>query len=169
MAGGNGKSSDLVLLRAIESGMGAVPQKIHRKYPRDEIINRTFLSLKSRNLFSPTKTQVKHAAVDWFRIYEHKPRHWRGRPKNKNHPTVILNNDIEAVTTDNGISRAEFRCELKNDLRQVRRKFGTDGLASFLLGRLAGMSSRDIAEIMDFDPNSALAKSLGAISSVETL
>jgi len=151
---GNGRPADLKLLRAVESGISAVPKTIRSAYPRDELVNASWLILKSRGIRNPSRLQVRCAAIDQHRMNTH---YRRGQT----HRTV----DSAESLPDDRPSREipTGRAEIVDHLRDIRRRFGTDGLASFLLSRIIGLPNSCVVQIMDYHPKSALAQSVGEI------
>jgi hypothetical protein len=62
--------------------------------------------------------------------------------------------------------KSSVRLEITEALRDVRRRFGTDGLAMFLLARVMELPEAAIRGIMDLEPQSALARSIGSIGAI---
>jgi hypothetical protein len=157
---GTGPAPDLVLLRAVESSVFSAPPSVVEAYDRDELVNSVFLILKSRGVRRPTRLQVRSAAIDHHRMVTHYPRIWRHRHHQRRHPSVAAVPDLpERAESD----KSSVRLEITEALRDVRRRFGTDGLAVFLLSRVMELSPRIIGEIMDYESDSTLARSLGEI------
>ncbi len=55
------------------------------------------------------------------------------------------------------------RAELVDQLSAYRRKFGVERMAAIILIRVLKMAPAGAAEVLGYDPDSALAKSLGRI------
>lgn len=158
MPGGNG---DQQLLRAVESLYStAVPRAVREAYPRDELVNSLFLLLKSRRVRRPTRIQIRSAAIDHHRRETHYPRRWKFGMSLRE-PRKVFYGPVQ----ENGRSSppASLREEIADHLRDVRRRFGTDGLAVFLLSRVMELPARQVADVMDFAPDSALARSIAEI------
>lgn len=144
------------LLRAVESEIHSVPRAVREAYPRDELVNSVFVLLKSRRVKKPSRLKIKSAAIDVFRRDTHYPRSARFR-RTKEKPRSV--SYVEEPIGSH--ARApETKTELADHLLDIRRRFGTDGLAVFMMVRVMEMNPGAVARVMDFEPDSALARSI---------
>lgn len=147
------------LFRAVESAFPAIPKTVRNAYPRDELVNATWLILHSRGVRRPTKLQVRNASIDFHRS------NTRYRKGNKHGD--VLTGDVHVPEQPVNGNGADHDDHIEIHLRDIRRRFGTDGLAVFLLSRVMDLAPRAVSVIMDYEPNSALARSLGALGGKE--
>ena len=177
----NGSKNGVSLLHAIESSFSAIPKTIRKTYEREELVSSTWLILKSRGAKRPTKVQIKFAAIDFHRTNTH----YRAKKHGQRHGDQITNTissrkmdgsshlmsggsksekDVWVFSSeDKDNSRVEARMEIVEHFHDLRRRFGTDGFIIFLLSRVLEFSRRDINQIMDFEPDSALSRSFGEL------
>lgn len=147
---------DIRLLRAIESGISASPRAVRSAYSAGDLVNSIWLLLRSRGVRNPSRLQIRSAAIDVHRRDSHYTPHFRLGLQRRRKPSVEFMPDIPERPV-NGVAA---RQDLADHLRDVRRRFGTDGLAMFLLSRVMELPARAVAEILDYAPDSALARSV---------
>ena len=162
----NGSKNGVSLLHAIESSFSAIPKTIRKTYEREELVSSTWLILKSRGAKRPTKVQIKFAAIDFHRTNTH----YRKANKHGDQYTNTISEtsddprrpfpfDHKLEVPDN----TRDKSEVVEHFHDLRRRFGTDGFLIFLLSRVLEFSRRDINQIMDFEPDSALSRSFGEL------
>lgn len=157
MPGTRGRQSNgTILLRAVERALPAVPKTIQKAYSRHEIVNSVFVHLKSKGVHTPSRLQVRNSAIDMHRA---NTRYRRG----KKHGDQFTN---VTIPDRPGCQTADTKIQIADHLTDVRRRFGSDGLCIFLLSRIMEFKPTTINRIMDFNPNSLMAKSISDI--VET-
>tara|TARA_Y100000296_G_C4961854_1_gene151391 strand:+ start:60 stop:536 length:477 start_codon:yes stop_codon:yes gene_type:complete len=151
----NGSTNGVSLLHCIEASFSAIPKTIRKTYEREELVSSTWLILKSRGAKRPTKVQIKFAAIDFHRTNTH----YR---KGKKHGDQFTNSG-ESLNEEILPDKTQDKSEVVEHFHDLRRRFGTDGFIIFLLSRVLEFSRRDINQIMDFEPDSALSRSFGEL------
>ena len=159
----NGSTNGVSLLHCIESSFSAIPKTIQKTYDREELVSSIWLILKSRGTRNPSKVKVKFAAIDFHRTNTH-------YAKVNKHGDQFTNTLSESSENNSKASRFDHKLEVPDKTRDhsevvehfhdLRRRFGTDGFIIFILSRVLEFSRRDINQIMDFEPESALSRSL---------
>jgi hypothetical protein len=155
----NGSKNGVSLLHAIESSFSAIPKTIRKSYEREELVSSTWLILKSRGAKRPTKVQIKFAAIDFHRTNTH----YRAKKHGQRHGDLFTNHpSVDPVSSNEVVpDKTRDHSEVVEHFHDLRRRFGTDGFLIFLLSRVLEFSRRDINQIMDFEPDSALSRSFG--------
>ena len=151
----NGSKNGVSLLRCIESSFSAIPKTIQKTYDREELVSSIWLILKSRGTRNPSRVKVKFAAIDFHRTNTH----YR---KGKKHGDQFTNSG-ESLNEEILPDKTQDKSEVVEHFHDLRRRFGTDGFLIFLLSRVLEFSRRDINQIMDFEPDSALSRSFGEL------
>ena len=98
---------------------------------------------------------MKFAAIDFHRTNTH----YR---KGKKHGDQFTNSG-ESLNEEILPDKTQDKSEVVEHFHDLRRRFGTDGFIIFLLSRVLEFSRRDINQIMDFEPDSALSRSFGEL------
>ena len=168
----NGSKNGVSLLRCIESSFSAIPKTIQKTYDREELVSSIWLILKSRGTRNPSRVKVKFAAIDFHRTNTH----YRKANKHGDQYTNTISEASESIRRADDPRRpfrfnrklevpdkTQDKSEVVEHFHDLRRRFGTDGFIIFLLSRVLEFSRRDINQIMDFEPDSALSRSFGEL------
>ena len=133
-----------MLLRRIKESYPAIPKTVRGHYERDELINGTWLILKSRNVVKPSKLHVRMASIDFHRS--------QTKYRNTNHHGSMLTGDVPIP--EKALARDPWKIDdIATYLRDIRRRFGTDGLTVFLLSKVMELNPNAVSAIMDYEPN----------------
>ena len=163
----NGSKNGVSLLHAIESSFSAIPKTIRKTYEREELVSSTWLILKSRGAKRPTKVQIKFAAIDFHRTNTHyRKANKHGDQYTNTISETSLDDPRRPFPFDHKLEvpdKTRDHSEVVEHFHDLRRRFGTDGFLIFLLSRVLEFSRRDINQIMDFEPDSALSRSFGEL------
>ena len=154
----NGSKNGVSLLHCIESSFSAIPKTIQKTYDREELVSSIWLILKSRGTRNPSKVKVKFAAIDFHRTNTH----YRAKKHGQRHGALFTNHpSVDPLSSEEAVpDKTRDHSEVVEHFHDLRRRFGTDGFVIFLLSRVLEFSRRDINQIMDFEPESALSRSL---------
>ena len=154
----NGSTNGVSLLHCIESSFSAIPKTIQKTYDREELVSSIWLILKSRGTRNPSKVKVKFAAIDFHRTNTH----YRAKKHGQRHGALFSNHpSVDPLSSEEAVpDKTRDHSEVVEHFHDLRRRFGTDGFVIFLLSRVLEFSRRDINQIMDFEPESALSRSL---------
>lgn len=152
------------LLRIVEGAFHTIPKMVREAYERDELTNSIWLMLHSRRVTNPSKLHVRSAAIDFHRMRTH---YRRG----KRHGDVFTRDFTERGPDGASIALGDREASvlppepgaMVDYLRELRRRFGSEGLTVFLLARVLDLPARSVSEILDYAPDSALAKSIGCL------
>lgn len=142
---GNGKPADLKLLEAIESGITAAPRAVRQAFPKNELVNATWLILKRRGIRKPTRLQVRCAAIDHHRSVTHFRRNpnksgFQNRCRNVMPETNVDRRELHQVIEKRVQGCVgEKRVLLVDFLRTLRAKSGYRGVCQFLLTDVIGL------------------------------
>ena len=172
------------LRRVIEGCWPALPKTVRDAYERPELVNSIWALMASRRVRRPSRLHVRLAAIDVHRMrthYRSGQRHgdvFNASEQSTREPAETLDTEsAEHGPRKNRVkpdelaplermpsrdARPENRAEFVDGLREIRRRFGSEGLLTFVLAKVLELRARDVVAVMDYEPDSALAKSIGA-------
>lgn len=150
-------SPDEQLFRAVEGAYNSIPKTVRISYERDEIVNAIWLLMKRRGISKPSRLQIRMAAIDHHRTITH----YRRRKIHGDSFTNIdfmgqngsLRNEGRAhglvtVPAPSEKPRQETKAEISSALEAIRMRYGTEGLAVFLLTQILEIDRPSVKAIL---------------------